>query len=152
MPPHEAPASGNLVREVQLRLPDYPNLVEPNAVWMRNSAVHNPCEYVPQTDSVVMWDKKIPRAEVKVDDRLAMAQRIYSVSAVTMQRVAQLYLLRNLLLNTGLLSDMLDSLPDALSGDVARQQAAEDRLTKRGEEIIEPMREFFEAHQKANAN
>lgn len=150
MPPPEAPATGNLLKEVQLRLPDYPNLVEPDAVWMRNSAVHNPCEYVPQTDSVVMWDKKVPRAEVKVDDLLAMVQRIYSVSAVTMQRVAQLYLLRNLLLNTGLLDDMIDSMPDMLSGDAARQQAADDRLTKRGGEIFEPMRDFFEAHQKTS--
>lgn len=150
MPPHEAPVTGNLLKEVQLRLPDYPNLVEPDAVWMRNSAVHNPCEYVPQTDSVVMWDKKIPRAEVKVDDLLAMVQRMYSVSAVTMQRVAQLYLLRNLLLNTGLLSDIIDSLPDTFSGDSTRQQAVEDRLTKRGGEILEPMRDFFEAHQKVS--
>lgn len=152
MPPQEAPATGNLIKEVRRRLPDYPDLVEPNAVWMRNSSVHNPCEYVTQTDSVVMWDKSVPRTEVQVDDLLAMVQRMYSVSAVTMQRVAQLYLLRNLMLNTGLLDDMIGSAPDILSGDAARQQAAEDRLTKKGGDIIEPLRKFFEAHQQVYPN
>lgn len=90
MPPIEAPATGNLIKEVQRRLPEYPHLIEPDAVWMRNSAVHNPCDYLTQADSVVMWDKNVPRIEVKVDALLAMVQRMYSVSAVTMQRVAQL--------------------------------------------------------------
>ena len=133
---------------MQRRLPDYPDLVEPNAIWMRNSAVHNPCEYVTQTDSVVMWDKNIPRTEVKVDGLLAIVQRIYLISAVTMQRVAQLYLLRNLMLNTGLLEVMVSSIPEVFSGDAARQQAAEDLLIKKGGEIIQPMKNFFEVHQQ----
>jgi hypothetical protein len=147
MPPQDPPATGTLLKEVQRRLPDYPHLVEPDAVWMRNSAVHNPCEYNIQTDSVVMWDKNIPRSEVKIDVLLAMVRRIYLVSAITMQRVAQLYLLRNLFLKTGLIEDLVSIMPDALSGDSARQQAAEEHFLKKSGEVVEPMRKFFETNQ-----
>jgi hypothetical protein len=150
MPNAQAPSTGNLVKEVVRRLPDYPNLTEPNAGWMRNSAVHNPREYVVSSDSLVMWDKNVPRTEVSVDDLLAMVQRMYSVSAVTMQRVAQLYLLRNLLLNTGLLDALLDSVPDLVSGDHARVEIAEKRLDAKAFEIMEPVQKFFAAHWPAS--
>lgn len=146
MPNAQAPSTGNLVKEVVRRLPDYPNLVEPGAGWMRNSAVHNPRDYVVKNDSLMMWDKNVPRTEVRVDDLLVMVHRMYLVSAVTMQRVAQLYLLRNLLLNTGLLDALLDSVPDLVSGDNARAEMAEKKLDAKAFKIMEPMQKFFASH------
>lgn len=150
MPNAQGPSTGNLVKEVVRRLPDYPNLVEPDAGWMRNSAVHNPREYVVKSDSLVMWDKNVPRAEVRVDDLFAMVQRMYSVSAITMQRVSQLYLLRNLLLNTGLLDTLLDSVPDLISGDHARAEMAEKQLDAKAFEIMESVQKFFASHWPAS--
>ncbi|MGB7923308.1 MAG: hypothetical protein WCF57_08690 [Pyrinomonadaceae bacterium] len=150
MPNAQAPSTGNLVKEVVRRLPDYPNLVEPDAGWMRNSAVHNPREYVVSNDSLVLWDKNVPRTEIRVDDLLVMVQRMYSVSAVTMQRVAQLYLLRNLLLNTGLLDALLDSVHDLISGDHARTEIAEKQLEAKAFEIMAPMQKFFASYWPAS--
>lgn len=146
MPNAEPPPTGNLVKEVMRRLPDYPNLVEPDAGWMRNSAVHNPREYVVTNDSLVMWDKNVPRTEIRAADLLEMVRRMYSVSAVTMQRVAQLYLLRNLMLHTGLLDALLGGIPDLVSGDAARAEMAEKQLDNKLSEITEPMRMFFASH------
>jgi hypothetical protein len=97
-----------------------------------------------------MWDKNVPRAEVRVDDLFAMVQRMYSISAITMQRVSQLYLLRNLLLNTGLLDALLDNVTDLISGDHARAEMAEKQLDAKAFEIMEPVQKFFASHWPAS--
>jgi hypothetical protein len=149
LPHAQVPATGNLVKEAYSRLPDYPGLIEPDAGWMRNSAVHNPRVYVRANDSIVMWDKNVPRTEVRVDDLLAIVQRMYSISAVTIQRVGQLYMLRNMLLDTGMLDVLLESLPDLMSGDAAHQGEAEQRVWTKARVIIEPLQSFFGVQNQA---
>lgn len=146
MPPAQVPTSGVLIKEVQRRLPDYPKLIDPDAMWMRNSAVHNPREYLVGEDALVLWDKNVPRTKVRVDDLSAMVERMYTVSAVTIQKVGQLYLLRNLLLDTGLFDLLLDNIPNFASPDAAKREAAERGVMKKVLPMMQPLQTFFSAH------
>lgn len=146
MPPAQIPASGVLIKEVQRRLPDYAKLVDPDAMWMRNSAIHNPREYLVGEDALMLWDKNVPRTKVRVDDLFAMVERMYTISAVTIQKVGQLYLLRNLLLDTGVFDLLLDNVPNFLSPDAAKLEAAERELMEKVLPIIQPLQAFFGAH------
>lgn len=146
MPP-PPPSTGNLIRQAYQRLyRDYPTLVEPNAGWLRNSAEHNPRRYVVDKDAVLMWDKNVPPVEVSVDDLLAIVNRMYSMSAITIQRVAQLYMLRNTLLKTGLLDSLFFCVRDLTSTDILVQRAAEERLIASARTVTAPLEAFFNFH------
>ncbi|HKP46315.1 MAG TPA: hypothetical protein VJT50_06925 [Pyrinomonadaceae bacterium] len=145
--PPSPPSTGNLIRQAYERLHhNYPTLIEPDAGWLRNSAEHNPRKYLPHKDVVLMWDRNVPAIEVRVDDLVAIANRMYSISATTIQRVAQLYMLRNTLLNTGLLDSLLSCLRDLTSADVRAQRAAEERLIATARIVTAPLEAFFNSH------
>jgi hypothetical protein len=132
------------VRVSHVRLADLPGLVEKDAGWMRNSAVHNLPDYVPEDDSLWLWDRNHPRTKVRVDDLLEMAQRMYVISAATIQRVAQLYMLRDFFLNTGLFDMFLECAPHIFAGDEERLAAAEQQMSEYARSLIEPLENFFD--------
>ena len=125
------------------RLSQYPGLVEPEAVWLRNSAVHNQPDYDPEDDSIWMSDRTHPRRKVRVDDLIALTQRISLMSTQTMQRVSQLYLFR-FLLDTGLIDMAVDCIPYELSGDEKKLRDAESKMKAYGESLMEPLKRFLE--------
>src|SRR5207245_3649585 len=111
VPPAQVPSTGNLVKDTYKRLSDYHGLVEPDAGWMRNSAIHNPRKYILEKDAVEMWDKSVAPRVVPVGELLAMVKRMYQISGVTIQRVGQLYMFRNLFGEMGLLDGFMESFP-----------------------------------------
>lgn len=145
VPPQQIPASGNLVKEAFRRLPDYPGLIEPDAVWMRNSAIHNPRKYNYEDDALEMWDKGRAPRSVSVINLYAMVERIYQISGETIQRVGQLYMFRKFS-DSGLLDELVESFPQLLSENENEVKQAEERLSAKAQELLRPMTEFFEAH------
>jgi hypothetical protein len=143
VPPAQVPSTGNLVRDTYKRLSDYPGLVEPNAGWMRNSAIHNPRKYILEKDAVEMWDKSVAPRMVPVGELLAMVKRMYQISGVTIQRVGQLYMFRKLF--GEMLDGFVESFPVLLSSDENEIQQVEARFTAKAEEMFRPMADFFEA-------
>ena len=146
VPPAQVPSTGNLVKDTCRRLSDYPGLVEPDAGWMRNSAIHNPRRYILDKDALEMWDKSVEPRIVPVGELLAMVKRMYQISGVTIQRVGQLYMFRNLFGDKGFLNEFVESLPLLLSSSQEEVQEVEDRFTAKAEKMFRPMSEFFEAH------
>jgi hypothetical protein len=145
VPPVQIPSTGNLVKDTYRRLSDYPGLVEPDAGWMRNSAIHNPRKYILEKDALEMWDKSVEPRIVPVGELLAMVKRMYQISGVTIQRVSQLYMFRNLFGEIGLLDGFVESFPVLLSSDENEIQQVEARFTAKAEEMFRPMSDFFEA-------
>lgn len=146
MPPEQVPSFGNLVKDAHRRLADYPELVEPDAGWIRNSAVHNPRKYLIETDALEMWDKNVEHKAVPVDELYAMVKRMYLISGLTIQRVGQLYMFRNLLTESGLLDAFIEFLPHLFTLDEQKVYAAEQRFFDRAHNVIRPVEEFFNAH------
>lgn len=146
--PPQAPEFGDLVRVAHQRLADLRGLVERDAGWMRNSAVHNLPDYIPEEDSLWMWDRNHARTKVRVDDLLEMAQRMYVISAATIQRVAQLYMLRDFFLNTGLFDMFVECTPYIFAGDEERLAAAEREMSEYARSLIEPLENFFDVEDK----
>jgi hypothetical protein len=142
--PPQAPEFGDLLRVTHERLADLPGLVEKDAGWMRNSAVHNPPDYVLEEDSLWLWGRNHPRTKVRVDDLLEMAQRMYVISAATIQRVAQLYMLRDFFLNTGLFDMFVGCAPYIFASDEQRLAAAEQEMSEYAKSLIEPFETFFD--------
>jgi len=141
--PPQAPEFGDLVKVAHERLRDLPGLVERDVGWMRNSAVHNLPDYIPEEDSLWMWDRNHPRTKVRVDDLLEIAQRMYIISAATIQRVAQLYMLRDFFLNTGLFDMFVESTPYIFAGDEQRLAAVEREMSEYATSLLEPLENFF---------
>jgi len=143
--PPQPPEFGDLVKVTHERLLDYAGLVEPRAGWMRNSAVHNVLDYILEEDSVWMWDRKGDREKIRVDELLAMAQSMYSISARTIQRVGQLYMFREFFLQSGLLDMMLDLMPHALANDQEKAALAEQEISSYGAALLEPLEKFCQS-------
>jgi hypothetical protein len=144
-PPPQVPSTGNLVKESHKRLYNYPGLVEPDAGWMRNSAVHNPRKYIVEEDAVEMWGKAVDRRVVRVDELLAMVKRMYQISGVTIQRVGQLYMFRTLFGENGFFDEIVESFPVLLSSRPEEIQQVEGRFEAKAEKLFRPMADFFEA-------
>lgn len=143
--PPQPPDLGSLITVAYERLSDYPGLIERDAGWMRNSAVHNLPDYIMEEDSVWMWDRNRVRVKVRVDDLLEMVRRMYLISAVTIQRVGQLYMFREVFYNTGLFDMFVECIPLAVSGDEKRLAAAEQQIMEYGRTLIEPMEKFLDS-------
>lgn len=141
--PPQAPEFGELVKQVHGRLNDYPGLIEPDAGWMRNSAVHNMPEYLLEDDSVEMWDRNHERTKVRVDDLLEMVQLMYLISGRTIMYVSQLYMFRDFLVNTGLFNIFVDCIPLVISHDEQRLAEAEQKMSEYSDALIEPIGKFF---------
>ena len=141
--PPEVPGLGNIQDVCIARLSHYPGLLEPDAVWLRNSAVHEVPDYIPEEDSIWMWDRTHSRRKVRVDDLIALTRRISLISIQTIQRVSQLYLLR-FLLNTGLIDMAVACISYEVTGDEKRLKDAEARIKAYGESLMEPLTRFLE--------
>jgi hypothetical protein len=141
--PPTPPNFGPMLDVAYQRLSDYGGLIEPDAVFRRNAAVHEQHEYLLEKDALKMWDDNHPPIEVSVGDLLAMVNRMYDISAKTIVHVAQIYMLRDVLVNTGIWDTFIECLPLALSGDQTKIDDAEQRLVARAETVIEPLQEFF---------
>lgn len=146
IPPEQVPSTGNLIKEAHKRLLDYPGLVEPDAGWMRNSAVHNRRKYILESDAVEMWDKSVEPRLVDVGELLGMVKRMHQISGGTIQRVGQLYMFRDLFAGSGFLDEILESFPVLLSTKPEEIKQVEDRLGAKAERMFAPMNDFFETH------
>jgi hypothetical protein len=151
IPPVVVPSTGKLIQDTHERLSDYPGLVEPKAGWMRNSAVHNPRQYLLGQDAVMMWDKGGDPRAIPVSDLLAMVQSMYQISGVTIQRVGQLYMFRKLFGDMGLLDGLVEALPMLFSASEDEIQQLDERFTAKAEEMLRPMSEFFGSQSSPSA-
>lgn len=146
IPPAKVPDFGELVKQAHHRLKHFPGLVEPDAGWMRNSAVHHLPNYILEEDALLLEAKNVQPVKVRVDDLLALVQRMYRISAVTIHRVGQLYMFRDLYLNTGLFDVFVENSPHIYSGNEKRIAIAEQELMEYTKAILEPLKEFFDSH------
>jgi hypothetical protein len=146
IPPAKVPDFGELVKQAHHRLREFPGLVETDAGWMRNSAVHHLPNYILEEDALIMEAKNVQPVKVRVDDLLALVQRMYRISAVTIHRVGQLYMLRDLYLNTGLFDVFIEHIPHIYAGDEKRVAVAEQELMEYVKTLLEPLKEFFDSH------
>jgi hypothetical protein len=142
---------GNLIVQLNQRLPDHPGLVEINVGWRRNAAGHGHWEYDETDDSLILWDQKRPRTKVPVDELLAQLYRIYQISGPTLAFVAQLYLIRNFMWNTGLIDAFIVRIPHLLSSDEGRRSAAEQELIRKVMKAMERLQNYIAANSQAIA-
>jgi hypothetical protein len=92
-----------------------------------------------------MSDTNHPETRVPVDELIAKVENMYLISAQTVPRVAQLYLLRDLWVNTGLWEAFIECLPLVLSGDRAKLTEAEQKLESKVMAIATPIQAFFQS-------
>jgi hypothetical protein len=146
MPPR-VPSTGNLVKDSYRRLSAYPGLVELDAGWMRNAAVHYRRRYIPETDALEMWDNSVMPRRVPVDDLLAMVRRMYQISGETIQLVARLHAVRTLF-GPGFRDELVASFPLLISGNEEEAKRLDDMFTAKTEEMVRRVSDFFSAHIK----
>lgn len=140
---------GNLVVQLEHRLADYPGLVEADAGWRRNAAAHGHWEYLPAEDALVMWDKNRPRSKVPVGELLTQVNDMYRISGPTLALVAQLYLFRDFMWNTGLVEAFIVRIPSFLSSDEVRRAAAEEEMMKKAMRVMGPLENYITANRQA---
>jgi hypothetical protein len=144
--PGTPPDFGELVKAAYKRLSNYPGLVEPDAGWMRNSAVHQIPDYDRTDDSLTLRDRNTQPFKVQVDALLDMVRRMYVISGNTITRVSQLYLFRELFLESGMLEVMLHQIPSFLSADNNSVASAEKEVMDYAQELMTPLQQWFASH------
>ena len=138
---------GELVSQSANRLKEFPNLVLDEMRLLRNSFTHKNYDYNLQDDSFVVWDKNTPRTKKTADEIVKIASEATFMCVETFPLVAQLYLMRNFFLNSGLLETYFQKMPALTSGNPSEISSAEKELSAFAELIIEPMKEFYQKHQ-----
>jgi len=146
VPPSSVPDFGELVKQANRRLVDFPGLVELDAGWMRNAGVHYLPNYILEEDSLLLEAKNVQPAKVRVDDLLRLVKSMYLISATTIHRVGQLYMFRDLYLNTGLFDVFVENFPHISSGNEKRIAIAEQELMEYAENLTKPLKDFFDSH------
>jgi hypothetical protein len=116
---------------------------------MRNSACHNRRVYIPNEDAVEMWDKNKPRMKVSVEALLQMVNRMYQISAITLHRVAQVYLFRTMFLKSGILSLFTEQASTLSSFDETKINMAEQEMLAKGRAMFAPLEDFINSHTKS---
>lgn len=135
---------GVLVTEAEKRLRDgYPGLVDPDAGWLRNAAAHARWQYLSKVDSVYLWDVNGKHGRFAVTELLSRVHRMYTISGPTLLNIAQLYMLREVALKTGLLDTMRKLSGDLFGSDEGKRIHAEQRLASRLEDSFTPLRSFI---------
>jgi hypothetical protein len=137
---------GPFVSQLSRRLHDYPGLVDPSAGWRRNAAAHGHWQYEPDGDLLIMWDDNTPQSSIAVTELIGQLNEIYQISGPTIERVAQLYLLRDVYDRTGLLDALCDNVPAFLSLDQERMKEAEKDISVKTEAAFEPLKKLLEAN------
>ena len=138
----EPKADGQLVIQLARKLGDYPGLVEEDVGWRRNAAAHGHWEYVDKGDSINMWDERRPKSNIPVGELYAKLVDMYLIAGPTFARVGQLYLLRNVALNTGMAGAFINNIPRLLSEEEAERAAAEAEIEEKAERVFGPLRSF----------
>jgi hypothetical protein len=137
---------GNLVEEAANRLVNYPNLIDGDAAWIRNAVCHKHAEYIVSEDAVDLWDSKRPRIRIPVDLLLEKVKRMYQVSAVTLPRVAQVYLIRNTFLDPTIAGLMFEAFNFALNHDEMTAKRAEWEFQSKIKSLFAPAEAFAKKH------
>jgi hypothetical protein len=148
-PPAHIPELGTMMAVIIDRLPEYHGLVERDAIWMRNSAVHNEPEYEGD-HSVWMWDRKHPQKKVKVNELMSLTESLFVISTHTIQSVSQLYFLRDFILNTGLLDMAADCIAHEAGGDREKLKNSESMAKVHAESLLKPVMAFVNGIQSVH--
>jgi hypothetical protein len=138
----EPRSDGQLVIQLAQKLKDYPGLVDEDAGWRRNAAAHGHWEYERNDDSIIMWDERRPRSTITADELYAKLLAMYRIAGPTFARVGQLYLMRNVITNTGLADAFIGNIPRFLSADETERRAAELEVTEKVNRIFGPLQSF----------
>ncbi len=139
--PLHTPELGTMMAVIVERLPEYSALVNPDAVWLRNSAVHNEPHYE-SDDSIWMWDRNNPKKKMQVHELMELTENLYVISTHTIQAVSQLYFIRDFALNAGFVDMMGDCIGYAASEDLDNLKAAESIATEHAESLLKPLTDF----------
>ena len=137
---------GQLVIQLSQRLRAYPGLVDSEAGWRRNAAAHRHWEYEAKDDLLIMWDDSTPRSSIKVVELLKRLNDMYQMSGPTIERVAHLYLFRDVYYRTGLLDAFCESIPEFLSLDEQRIESAGKYIADKTESAFRPLKKLLEAN------
>jgi hypothetical protein len=137
---------GQVVTQLSDRLQNYPGLVDADAGWRRNSAAHRHWKYQPADDLLVMWDDNVAPSTITVNELVAKLNDMYQISGPTLERIAQLYLFRNVLCKTGLIDAFFDNFPRFLSLDEAEIAKAEKEILAKAEKAFGPLKRMLEAN------
>lgn len=140
---------GPLVEQLSERLNDYPGLVDAEAGWRRNAASHAHWEHDEKTDVLTMWDEKKPPSSVQVDELVTRLNDMHQMSGPTIERVAQLYLIRDVFCKTGLFDALCDSIPAFVSLEQERIDAAGKYMAEQAEVAFGPLKQLLEANSYA---
>jgi hypothetical protein len=131
------------VIQLALKLKDYPGLVDEDAGWRRNAAAHGHWQYERKDDAIIMWDERHPWSTITVDELYAKLLAMYRIAGPTFARVGQLYLMRNVFFDTGLVDAFIGNIPRFLSTDEAERKAAELEMSEKANNVFGPLRSFF---------
>lgn len=102
---------GVAMQHVQKKLTDYPKLFDNRAAWMRNAIAHEFLSYDLSTDKITLRDITNNRVTFTANELIELAEDMYLLAAVTIARVGQLYLFREIFRDRGLGDILLDHLP-----------------------------------------
>jgi hypothetical protein len=136
------PDFGTLVIELGKRLTNYPDLVNPDARWMRNSARHERWQPVPGEEAIIMWAQQKTPTRLSLDELEERVNEMYQMSAITFGAVARRYLFQNMLTDTGawtILGKMLPAAFEAAGKDLSNVNAIDEHM----EPALQPVRDRF---------
>ncbi len=136
---------GNLVSHAAALLPAdrYPGLVDADASFLRNAASHGHWSYDSHDDTLTLWDRNREAETFTVDELRDRALSMFTVAGSTLRNVAQLYLIRNVYREGGLLELVMD--PRLCSADADARDLAGDELAQQLDLFFEPARTFLQS-------
>lgn len=140
------PKFGPMVQILSRELPAATRLVEPGAGWMRNAASHASWRYLPEADSVVMWDRRVPHTPVPVAELVALVVRMYDVSGPIMFEVCTSTLMTRLLGAPQFIEMMLDSIAMVAMKELDRAEAIGARFEEWSRGEFAAVQAFFTRH------
>lgn len=137
---------GSLARQTAKRLQSYPGIIEINANWLRNAASHAQWIYKPSNDSLILWDRKVSQKRIKVNKLLSTVTDMYRISGPTLLHVYELYMTRDLLVNTGIIDAFFDSLLISPGKKGIKKGNVEKHIIEEIKAVLSPLEEFIKTH------
>lgn len=144
--PKKRPAEfGALVKQASEDFLKYPELVEHNAGWLRNAASHAHWIYYPSEDGLVMWDSKVKPQKISVNKLLSIVISMYQIAGPTLLHVYQLYMIRNVFINSGL-CEVFKDMPGLFAQDKGKSKRAEEMISEKVRTAFIPLETFIKSH------
>lgn len=110
---------------------DYPGLLQPNAVLIRNAEAHENWDYLPDSNEVELSDDAVAPMRFSVDELLARTEEMLLLSGVMLPGYIPLRGIKNLEKIANFAEGIKSILPDLINSDLEKRNAAFQVLLER---------------------